>query len=52
MENFKGEVIYAVGGGLAVDAVKYIAIKQGLEIVCLPLHFQLMRLQRGLQLFV
>ena len=36
MENFKGEVIYAVGGGLVVDAAKYIAIKQGLEVVCLP----------------
>lgn len=23
-------------GGLVVDAAKYIAIKQGLEVVCLP----------------
>ena len=36
MENFKGEVIYAVGGGLTADAAKYMAVKQGLEVVCLP----------------
>jgi len=36
MENFKGEVIYAVGGGLSADAAKYMAVKQGLEVVCLP----------------
>lgn len=36
MENFNGEVIYAVGGGLTADAAKYMAVKQGLEVVCLP----------------
>jgi len=36
MENFRGEVIYAVGGGLTADAAKYMAMKQGLEVVCLP----------------
>jgi glycerol-1-phosphate dehydrogenase [NAD(P)+] len=36
MENFKGEVIYAVGGGLPTDAAKYIAFKKGIEVVCLP----------------
>jgi len=36
MENFKGEVIYAIGGGLSADAAKYMAVKQGLEVVCLP----------------
>jgi len=39
MENFKGEVIYAVGGGLTADAAKYMAVKQGLEVVCLPTAF-------------
>lgn len=36
MGNFKGEVIYAVGGGLTADVAKYMAVKQGLEVVCLP----------------
>lgn len=31
-----GEVVYAVGGGLAVDAAKYIACQRGLPLVCLP----------------
>jgi glycerol-1-phosphate dehydrogenase [NAD(P)+] len=29
-------VVYAVGGGLAVDAAKYLAVKQGLPLICLP----------------
>lgn len=31
-----GDVVYAVGGGLAVDAAKYIAVKQNKPLVCLP----------------
>lgn len=31
-----GDVIYAVGGGLAADAAKYIAAKTGKPLVCLP----------------
>ncbi len=34
--HLHGEVIYAVGGGLAVDAAKYIAVKKGLPLTCLP----------------
>lgn len=30
------EVVYAVGGGLAVDAAKYLAVKNDLPLVCLP----------------
>lgn len=36
LEGFAGEVVYAVGGGLAVDAAKYMAAKRGLPLVCLP----------------
>lgn len=32
----QGEVIYAVGGGLAVDAAKYLGHTRGLEVVCVP----------------
>ena len=32
----QGEVIYAVGGGLATDAAKYLAARSGLPLVCLP----------------
>lgn len=32
----KGEVVYAVGGGLAADAAKYIAVQLDLPLVCLP----------------
>ncbi len=32
----KGEVIYAVGGGLATDAAKYLATERGLPLVSLP----------------
>ena len=30
------EVVYAVGGGLVADMAKYIAVKLGLPLVCLP----------------
>ena len=30
------EVVYAVGGGLVADAAKYIAVRLGLPLVCLP----------------
>ena len=30
------EVVYAVGGGLAVDAAKYLAAQRNLPLVCLP----------------
>lgn len=36
MEDFKGEVIYAVGGGLPADTAKYIGMKKELKVVCLP----------------
>jgi len=32
----QGEVVYAVGGGLAVDAAKYVAVTKGLPLVCIP----------------
>nr|MCU0513615.1 iron-containing alcohol dehydrogenase [Anaerolineae bacterium] len=32
----RGEVVYAVGGGLAVDAAKYIAHRRGLPLIVLP----------------
>jgi len=35
-ENCKGEVIYSIGGGLPVDASKYLAVKRDLELVCIP----------------
>lgn len=35
-EDLKGDVIYALGGGLAVDAAKYLAVKQDLPLVSLP----------------
>lgn len=31
-----GELIYAVGGGLAVDAAKYVAMKTDRQLVCIP----------------
>lgn len=36
LDVFKGEVVYAVGGGLAVDAAKFLAVEKGLELVSLP----------------
>jgi glycerol-1-phosphate dehydrogenase [NAD(P)+] len=35
-DDFQGEVVYAVGGGLAVDAAKYIAVQHSLPLICLP----------------
>jgi glycerol-1-phosphate dehydrogenase [NAD(P)+] len=32
----RGEVVYAVGGGLAVDGAKYLAKKHNLPLVCIP----------------
>jgi glycerol-1-phosphate dehydrogenase [NAD(P)+] len=32
----RGEVVYAVGGGLAADAAKYVAARHNLPLVCLP----------------
>jgi glycerol-1-phosphate dehydrogenase [NAD(P)+] len=34
--QLRGEVIYAVGGGLATDAAKYVAAKSQRPLVCLP----------------
>lgn len=34
--SVQGEVVYAVGGGLAADAAKYIAARRDLPLVCLP----------------
>jgi glycerol-1-phosphate dehydrogenase [NAD(P)+] len=34
--QLQGEVIYAVGGGLAVDAAKYLSLKSGLPLICIP----------------
>jgi glycerol-1-phosphate dehydrogenase [NAD(P)+] len=36
LSQINGDVIYAVGGGLAVDAAKYMAIKRDLPLVSLP----------------
>ncbi len=35
-KDFRGEVVYAVGGGLTADAAKYMALKANLPLVCLP----------------
>ena len=35
-EDLQGEVIYAVGGGLAVDTAKYLASHHDLPLICLP----------------
>lgn len=34
--SLHGDVIYAVGGGLVVDAAKYLAVQHNLPLVCLP----------------
>lgn len=34
--DITGDVIYAVGGGLAVDTGKYLSYKTGLPLVCIP----------------
>lgn len=36
VERAQGDVVYAIGGGLAVDTGKYIAVKRGLPLVSLP----------------
>jgi len=36
MTDLRGEAIYAVGGGLSVDAAKYMAASKGMELVCIP----------------
>ena len=36
MDNFQGEVLYSVGGGLTADAGKYISTKKNVPMVCLP----------------
>lgn len=33
--QIEGEVIYAVGGGLAVDAAKFLAVRHNLPLICL-----------------
>ena len=35
-EACKGEVVYGIGGGLAVDTAKYVAAAKGLPLVALP----------------
>lgn len=35
-QGFQGDVIYSVGGGLAVDTAKYLATRYNLPLVCLP----------------
>lgn len=35
-ESIRGEVIYAVGGGLAVDAAKYLAKQSRRSLLCIP----------------
>lgn len=34
--QLRGDVIYAIGGGLSVDAAKYLSLKSGLPLVCIP----------------
>lgn len=36
MKRLRGEVVYAVGGGLTADAAKYFAVKHGLPLVVVP----------------
>ncbi len=36
VDGVKGDVIYAIGGGLAVDTAKYLAVKKSLPLVSLP----------------
>lgn len=35
-KTLKGDVVYAVGGGLAVDVAKFMAAQRSLPLVCLP----------------
>jgi glycerol-1-phosphate dehydrogenase [NAD(P)+] len=36
LEDFRGDVVYSVGGGLTADAAKYCAAKFGLPLVVIP----------------
>lgn len=36
LEGFQGEVVYAVGGGLAADTAKFLAARRNLSLVCVP----------------
>lgn len=35
-EDAQGKVVYSVGGGLPVDASKYLAVKKNIPLVCIP----------------
>lgn len=35
-QTLRGDVVYAVGGGLSVDVAKYMAAQHNLPLVCLP----------------
>jgi glycerol-1-phosphate dehydrogenase [NAD(P)+] len=36
LSEVQGEAIYAIGGGLVVDAAKYLAVKRSLRLICIP----------------
>jgi glycerol-1-phosphate dehydrogenase [NAD(P)+] len=36
LTSVRGEVIYAIGGGLATDAAKYLGLRTGLPVVSIP----------------
>ncbi len=36
LHKVRGEIVYAIGGGLAVDAAKYVAAKVNCPLVCVP----------------
>lgn len=36
LEGLQGEVVYAVGGGLATDAAKFLAARRNVPLVCIP----------------
>jgi glycerol-1-phosphate dehydrogenase [NAD(P)+] len=36
LNDFQGDVIYAIGGGLSVDTAKYLGMKKNLPVVCIP----------------
>jgi glycerol-1-phosphate dehydrogenase [NAD(P)+] len=36
LEGLQGEVVYAVGGGLAADAAKFLAAQRDLPLICVP----------------